>query len=155
MPALDPIRRAPGAGRRPWEVKASAERGARQQTLMIVDDNPRIIDALSAVLRDKYAIVGCASAAEVERRYSDEIKAVLLDIKMAPDDGTVIFAQLRKKSPQLPIIFHTAYPGNSEAVDRIRELDPDGFLLKGDYTLGQLEELLDQVLSRRPAARGV
>ena len=153
MPALDLIRRAPGAGRRPWEAKVSAERGARQQTLMIVDDNPRIIDALGAVLRDKYSIVACASAAEVELRYSDEVKVVLLDIKMAPEDGTVIFARLRKKSAQLPIIFHTAYPGNSEALDRLRELDADGMLMKGDYTLAQLEALLDQVLSRPSAGR--
>ena len=149
MPGLDWVKRAYRPAREVAEASAPKEQGLKKVAIMIVDDNIKIIDALKDVLQGTYLIVPCCSAAEVELRFNSEIKLVLLDIKMSPDDGLVIFSQLRKKSEQVPIIFHTAYPGNSDVVDKMRELSADGFLMKGDYSLAHLEKTIERALGRR------
>jgi DNA-binding NtrC family response regulator len=126
-------------------VRAAEER----RTIMIVDDNLKMLEALLSVLQEKYDVVTCCSAAEVEKRWSDDVQLVILDIKMAPDDGVAIFSLLRRRSERVPIIFHTAYPGSSEIVARMRELTSDGCLMKGDYSLCHLEETIERTLSRR------
>src|SRR4051812_23458972 len=98
---------------RPAAPGREGRHGAERRTIMIVDDNVKMIEALSRVLDGKYTIIACYSAREVDQRFNDEVHLVILDIKMAPDDGMAIFALLRQRSGRVPIIFHTAYPGNS------------------------------------------
>ena len=125
-------------------------RADERLTVMIVDDNMQIIEALRDVLPGKYAVIACCSAEEVEARFTEEVRLVILDIKMAPVDGVTMFSLLRKRSEGVPIVIHTAYPGDSEAVARLKDLAPAGFLLKGDYSLQHLEATLDRALGGAP-----
>jgi DNA-binding response OmpR family regulator len=143
--------------RRARDPSSALERKERADdgcTIMVVDDNLKVIEALRDVLEGKYAVVACCSSREVEERFRDDIKLVILDIKMVPDDGIAIFSLLRQRSGRVPIIFHTAYPGNSEIVARMRELASDGYLLKGDYSLSHLEAVIEQALRRRSTPEG-
>ena len=142
-------RRSRGLSRTP-----EREPTGEKRMIMIVDDNAKIIEALSSVLQSKYDVLACYSAAEVEQRFTDDIRLVILDIKMAPDDGMAIFSLLRHRSERVPIIFHTAYPGNSEIVGRMRDLASDGCLMKGDYSLVDLEEIIERALSRASLHEG-
>ena len=125
-------------------------RADERLAVMIVDDNMQIIEALRDVLPGKYAVIACCSAEEVEARFTEEVRLVILDIKMAPVDGVTMFSSLRKRSERVPIVIHTAYPGDSEAVARLLDLAPAGFLLKGDYSLQHLEATLERALGGAP-----
>jgi CheY-like chemotaxis protein len=122
-------------------------------SIMIIDDNVEVIEALRQVLAGRYAVVGCCSYMEAERRLSEEIKVALLDVKMSPVDGFEAFARLKQRYPGIRVIFNTAHPGDSAAVARLRDLESDGCLTKGEYSATELERVIEQAISRT-GARG-
>jgi CheY-like chemotaxis protein len=138
-------------------ARKARERSPRQErpSIMIIDDNVEVIEALRQALEGKYVVVACCSHAEVERRLSDlseEIRVVLLDVKMAPMDGFEIFARLKQRNQGVRIIFNTAYPGDSAAVARLRQLEPDGCLTKSEYSVAELEEAIERAIARTTSA---
>ncbi|RYY99619.1 MAG: response regulator [Chitinophagaceae bacterium] len=94
-------------------------------TLLIIDDEPRNIFALGAVLKAKgYKVLSAASAPEgfdVLRR-EPAVRAVLLDMMMPEMDGPQALAALRADAGlrHLPVIAVTA---QAMAGDRERALD--------------------------------
>jgi CheY-like chemotaxis protein len=124
----------------------------RRASIMIIDDNVEVIEALRQVLGRRYAVVGCCSCMEAESRLSEEIKVVLLDVKMSPVDGFGAFARLKQRYPAIRVIFNTAHPGDSAAVARLRDLESDGCLTKGEYSEAELERVIEQAISRTGAS---
>ena len=110
--------------------------------IMIIDDNPEINKALGIYLKDHFELIACLTFGEAQSRLTDNIKFVLLDIKMAEMDGIEAFHRLRAMRPNLKIVFHSAYPGSNEKNEIARSLDHSGFLVKGEYTSHQLLEML-------------
>jgi CheY-like chemotaxis protein len=125
----------------------------RKESVLIVDDNIEVIEALRHILQYKYDVVACSSYAEVDRCRTEDIKVVLLDVKMAPKDGLAIFSLLRERNQRMRIIFNTAYPGDSEVASKLRDLDSDGYLTKGEYSTVELEEAIERAI-RRSSSRG-
>lgn len=109
-----------------------------QKSLMLIDDDLHIAEALTSLLRDHYRIISCLSFEEARERLTAEVKVVLLDIKMAVKDGLEVFNLLKAESPDLRIIFHSAYPGSSERAVAVEELNHSGYLTKGEYLLPEL-----------------
>jgi CheY-like chemotaxis protein len=128
------------------------ERGAppTRESVMIVDDNLEVIEALRQILQQRYDVVACSSYAEVDQGYTDHIKVVLLDVKMAPRDGLEVFSLLRQKNPRVRVLFNTAYAGDSAAAAQVRALDADGYLTKGEYSTAELEAAIEQAMGRYP-----
>jgi CheY-like chemotaxis protein len=127
-----------------------------KESVLIVDDNIEVIEALRQILEDHYHVVACRSYAEVDLCRTDDIRVVLLDVKMAPRDGVAIFSLLRQRSKKVRIIFNTAYPGESIIASKLRELDSDGYLTKGEYSTEELKEAIERAMrhSSSPAAPG-
>lgn len=116
-------------------------------TVMIVDDNLEIIAALKTLLREDFRIVSCVNSGEVEKSLTADVKVVLLDIKMAGNDGVEIFGLLKKTRPDLKIIFHTAYPGSAGKAAEVQRLNHNGYLTKGNYNLTHLLNVLRRVMN--------
>jgi len=81
--------------------------------ILIVDDEPRNLSALEAILNDPtYRLVRAASGEEaLLALMADEFAALVLDVRMPGMSGFEV-AQLvkeRKKTARIPIIFLTAY----------------------------------------------
>lgn len=132
--------------RKPRGTEGSAPQ--RRESILIVDDNVDVIEALRQLLQGRYNVVACTSHAEAALCRIEDVKVVLLDVKMAPEDGFAIFSLLRQRSPSVRIIFNTAYPGDCAAVSRMRNLEADGCLTKGEYTTAELEAAIARALSR-------
>jgi CheY-like chemotaxis protein len=131
--------------------------GSREKaSILIVDDNAEVIEALRQILEDHYDVVACSSYAEVDRCRTENIRVVLLDVKMAPRDGVAIFSLLRQRSKKVRIIFNTAYPGESVIAEKLRGLNSDGYLTKGEYSTAELKEAIERAMrySSSPAAPG-
>lgn len=130
--------------------RETASSGLREkESILIVDDNIEVIEALRQILQQKYTVVACSSYAEVELCPTLDFKVVLLDVKMAPRDGFSIFSLLRQRNQHVRIIFNTAYPGESAVASQLRALPSDGCLTKGEYSLGELEEAIERAMNRR------
>lgn len=107
-----------------------------RHTILVVDDDPAVLEALETIFEDDYKVIACCSASETVRHLSEdsEIAAAVLDIKMAETNGLELGRRLRELLPNTPIIFHTAYAGEfaEEEVDSSER--PFDFIEKGTST---------------------
>jgi CheY-like chemotaxis protein len=124
--------------------------------IMIIDDNIDIIDSLKSLLGTHYHLVSCLNYEEAQRQLTPNIKLVLLDIKMASKDGLAVFKLLREARPDLLIVFHSAYPGDSQSAAAVEQLSYNGYLTKGNYDLPALLATITEALDHpTPASPGL
>ena len=85
----------------------------RLGTVLIVDDDALVLEALKQTFMDDYRVVAASTGEEaVAAVKSDhDLDTVVLDIRMAKMDGLQTAHLIRQINPELPIIFHTGYPG--------------------------------------------
>jgi two-component system, OmpR family, phosphate regulon response regulator OmpR len=98
--------------------------------ILLVDDDNRIRDLLSRLLKENdYRVSSAANAAEARKCLSGlEFDLIILDVMMPGETGLELAASLRKES-EVPILMLTA---RSEANDRIAGLEAgvDDYLAK-------------------------
>ncbi len=117
-------------------------------TVLVVDDERAVRDAVAAALRGLGYRVLCAedgaSAVELVRA-NDAIDAVLLDMVMPRMDGKATYLALRDVRPDVRVVLTTGFALNEEA-QRILELGVRGFIAK-PFSV----EALSQVIARTVA----
>ncbi|RKX30076.1 MAG: hypothetical protein DRP47_00100 [Candidatus Zixiibacteriota bacterium] len=81
---------------------------------MIVDDDPMVLEAMHESFADDYEVhlVSSGQEAIADLMKNRNFDAIILDIRMAEMDGLATASQLKKIDSQVPIIFHTGYPGD-------------------------------------------
>lgn len=114
-----------------------------QASVIVIDDNSDVIDALTSLLEQDFDLISCLSFDAAERRVHEKIQlgrlpVIVLDIKMAGKDGLEVFGLLKEIHPDLKIIFHSAYPGSDVHARMVAGLPHAGYLTKGEYTLTEL-----------------
>lgn len=121
------------------------EPGATSQpraAIVVVDDDESVRQALNDILGERFTVTPCASAEEGVAAVNDETCAVVLDVKMPIHDGFWACDQIRKKAPNLPVIFYSAYQDLKDPFAIINEHRPFGYLTK-DGNLKQLLSMLE------------
>lgn len=93
-----------------------------EQTLLIVDDDPNILEVLDARFSAAGFTVLKADDAEsaLDLLNSHEVDLVISDIKMPNMSGIQLFTRIQATSPGLPVIFLTAYGSIKEAVGAVQ-----------------------------------
>lgn len=85
--------------------------------ILIVDDEPAVLFALSEALADRRRGVKVATATNgneaVAILESEKVDLVVTDLRMPEMDGFELMAWLRRSFPHLPVIVMTAYVGES------------------------------------------
>lgn len=122
-------------------------------TILIVDDDPAIREALSETLSDlghmPAAVIGGAEALLwLERRRAD---AVLLDLRMPGMDGMEVLRRIRGKTSPPPVVILTAVPTSTNTIEAMR-LGAADHLAK-PIGRSDLADLLDRVLAVPPSAQ--
>jgi CheY-like chemotaxis protein len=113
----------------------------KRPTILIVDDDPIIVDLLSSLLEDDYAIVRAYNGAQaleiIERQALD---LILLDLMMPGIDGFTVACRLREldSSRHTPVLVLSAHSGLQNQAKR---MDISGFMIKPF----EPEELLSKV----------
>jgi DNA-binding response OmpR family regulator len=101
-----------------------------KETILVVDDDPHIVELAALYLRSEgYRVVSASSGAQALQKVADEQPAlVVLDLMLPEMDGWEVCRQLRARG-MLPIIMLTA---RSDEVDRIvgLELGADDYVVK-------------------------
>ncbi len=93
-----------------------------QTNILIVDDDPNILEVLEARLRASDFNVFKASDGHraVQTLNSESIKLMISDVKMPQMNGMDLFQEVRRSHPDLPVIFLTAYGTIPDAVDAVK-----------------------------------
>jgi cyclic di-GMP phosphodiesterase len=110
-------------------------------TVVVVDDDALVRDSLQSVLQDKYEVRTCPGALEAVSAIDNDTSCVILDVKMPTHDGFWVSKQVRKRTPDVPIIFHSAYQDLKDPYEIINNYHPFGYVVKGD-TLSTLLVLI-------------
>jgi two-component system nitrogen regulation response regulator NtrX len=107
---------------------------ADKPRILLVDDDRAVLEMLRELFVQDYRLVLASSGSEaLERvRETDDILAVVMDIKMAGMDGITAARKIKETAPELPIIFHTGYPGDFDEDDINAREKPFDYVLKGE-----------------------
>src|SRR6266496_2835371 len=95
-----------------------AQLGRPQPKLLVVDDEPNIVELLSASLRYAGFEVRTAGsgeqALELARRYRPDL--LVLDVMMPGLDGFGVLRRLRGDGERVPVLFLTARDGTDDTI---------------------------------------
>jgi DNA-binding NtrC family response regulator len=111
------------------------------ESVLIIDDDPSIRESLTFLLADRYEVSSCSSASEGVSAVNDEFCAIVLDVKMPGRDGFWACTEIRKKVPDVPVIFYSAYQNLKDPYAVINDHHPFGYVAKG----GDVQKLLDML----------
>ena len=102
--------------------------------ILIVDDDPMVLEAIKESFVDEYEIVLASSGEEAVSLLTDNqnIDTIILDIRMARVDGLVTASRLKEISPATPIIFHTGYPGEYSEESIEKDYQPFDYVGKNE-----------------------
>ncbi|MBI5375488.1 MAG: response regulator [Candidatus Schekmanbacteria bacterium] len=101
------------------------------KSVLVVDDDEVARETICNSLEDtEYEITtACNGTEALEKIATHEFAAVVCDIKMPGIDGFTVLRKARK-TRNIPFIFVTGYPGDTDENVIINELRPFGFLSK-------------------------
>ncbi len=123
--------------------------------IMVVDDDPAILDVMRMILEDDgYEVVTASSKAEVLGWAGTRPDLILLDIWLSGDSGQAICRQLKDDPTmqEIPVILVSA---NHDAEGIARESGADGFIRKPfdlDEVLDTVRRQLDRTGDKVPAS---
>jgi DNA-binding NarL/FixJ family response regulator len=103
----------------------------RRPRVLLADDHTMLLDAFRRLLEPECEIVGTAvdGRALVDLAANTRPEVIVLDISMPRLNGMDACAQLRRKMPELRLIFLTVNEDPDNAAEAIR-LGASGYLLK-------------------------
>jgi len=97
-------------------------RSTKSQSVLIVDDDPSVLEVLNARLASCGLTVFKASGGRkaLEIIKSKRIDLVVSDVKMPKMDGPALLSHIIQLQPGLPVIFLTAYANIPDAVEAVK-----------------------------------
>jgi two-component system response regulator AtoC len=92
-------------------------------TILIVDDEVRLAELLSASITDRgYRTMVCASAeAALEAFDPVTVDLVISDLRMPGRGGRSLLNEIRARAPDTPVVLITAYTSMRDAVEMVKE----------------------------------
>ncbi len=113
------------------EGQPPSEPGDRP-VVVVVDDDVLVRNSLETVLKDRYEVRTCPNGIEGVRSVDPNTSCVILDVRMPTHDGFWVCKHLRKRAPEVPIVFYSAYQDLKDPYEIINEYHPFGYVVKGD-----------------------
>ena len=115
--------------------------------ILVVDDDESIRRGLTRVFSHKYDILTSECGKDSVNALSEAVHCVILDVKMKELNGFATYPKLKAKSPNVPIIFYTAFQSEHDLQDVINKFKPEGYVDKGrDVTF--LDNLVRNAVSK-------
>ncbi|MFO0842021.1 MAG: response regulator [Gemmataceae bacterium] len=115
-----------------------------RRTILVVDDDPLVLDITERLLRSLDCdVVPARDGEEALRLFLARrggIDLALVDLTMPRMGGEEILRQLRRLSPDLPLVLMSGYPTH-EAIHRLEGVELAGCLQK-PFRLGALSDML-------------
>ncbi|MCD6586704.1 MAG: response regulator [Desulfobacteraceae bacterium] len=109
--------------------------------ILVIDDDPSIRRGLDRAFSHKYKIILAESGKKGVEELTRDTHCVILDVKMKELNGFSTYPKLKEKSPDVPIIFYTAFQSEHDLKEVINKYKPEGYIEKGT-SLTFLENLV-------------
>ncbi len=142
----------------------------RPSTILLVDDEPDILeslsDLLSAGLENVKVLAAPSGDAALAMMKKDNVDIIVSDFKMPGMNGLQFLEKAREIAPQVPRIMMTAYPDLDLALSAINEaritkpFDPErmlgvvGDVLRNRRSKAQRDQALSRALDEARRAKG-
>ncbi|MFW5983575.1 MAG: response regulator [Halobacteria archaeon] len=114
-----------------------------QDTVMVVDDEPGILDTYSAWLSEEYDVVTASDGDEALSKLHDDVSVVLLDRRMPGMSGRDVLDEMHDRDHDARVAIVTAVEPDFEIVD----MGFDAYLVK-PVTKEELVEVVEELLNR-------
>jgi CheY-like chemotaxis protein len=139
---------------KPQKATHSASRpsspAGRGELILVVDDEPRILEAARrALIKKGYEIIVAADGVEAVALFTknrERIKLILTDIMMPHMDGLEMIRQIRRLDPHVKVIAASGMVSASDSHQRLEELATLGVKIFLDKPFS-IEELLEAIRS--------
>jgi len=116
-----------------------------KKRVLLVDDDPDILAALTMLLEGRYAIETATNGSEaVDRITSTSFDAVLLDLMMPIMDGAALTEELTRRRIAVPILLTSA---GADLAERAAALGIEAYIAK-PLDFDKLETMLSDLLAR-------
>ena len=96
-------------------MPSAAPKRSGSGTILLAEDNKAVRGLLTAQLKNfGYDVVEAKDGADALRQFTEhasDIEVAVLDFRMPNRDGFEVFKEIRKHSPELPVIFMTGDAG--------------------------------------------
>jgi signal transduction histidine kinase len=117
---------------RSTEVAVIRDEPPTKARLLIVDDEPHILEGLALHLRRRFEIVARTNGADALRALDDEgpFSAVLSDLRMPGMDGVQLLSEVRRRSPGTSRVLLTGHGDLEAAVAAVNDAGVHRFLTK-------------------------
>ncbi len=111
--------------------------------VLIIDDDPLILDAVATILEDMgYRVEGFTSSTEGEQAaLSREYDLILMDLRMPVKDGAAVTASVMQSRPEAKILIITGHPTDPLAQKAI-DAGAKG-LVKKPFEIGKVLEFVN------------
>jgi len=122
---------------------------ASNARILLVDDEEMLREPACAFLeRAGFHVAEASSSEEALRMFSEqEFDLVITDMVMPGMNGKQLGDELRKRMPNLPVIYMSGYA--QDILERQGQLDPADILLQKPYSLKRLVHLVEEELEKR------
>ena len=114
----------------PLAEPAAAPAGVKR--VLLVDDEPRALDALAELLRDEGYVVETAAdgAACLSRLETFAPEAVVVDLELPRMSGLELAREVRAKRADLPVILMTGHGPQHQGIAALRAQGAVGYISK-------------------------
>jgi two-component system cell cycle sensor histidine kinase/response regulator CckA len=129
------------AGAVAWTGVAAAPRSPHRGVLLVEDNGAVRAFAAEVLSQAGYEVRSArhgVEALELMRKYESSIDVVVTDVVMPEMGGRPLVEQLRKRRPQLPVLYITAYTDDASMIDEVKATGAR--LLEKPFTASQLAE---------------
>lgn len=116
--------------------------------VLVVDDDPDILEALTLLLEARYAVTSAGNGAlalELMARHAFDV--VVLDLMLPVLDGTRVLAELRQRGNPVPVILISAHRDLEQQLPQHHALGAFASLRK-PFDIRELERRLEEALNR-------
>ncbi|MBD3219088.1 MAG: response regulator [candidate division Zixibacteria bacterium] len=105
--------------------------------VLLVDDDIHVLDGLEILLEDTFPILRVSSGHEAidAIKKGKSVAVVVMDIKMPEMDGITAARLIHENDPDIPIIFHTGFPGQYSESEIDASEKPYEYIEKGESSI--------------------
>ncbi len=118
----------------PSASNVEAPSGARRQTVLVVDDEPDLRDAIRQFLEDTVKGIRVLTApsgrAGLAILDAEAVDVILTDFKMPEMDGLAFLSAARLRAPRAARVLMTAFPDTELAIKAVNEGGVESFFTK-------------------------
>lgn len=127
-----------------------------QGKLLLVDDNPLMLEALVETFSYDYDYVASASGDQAlsELAAHTDFDAIVLDIRMEGTDGLQVADRIVASNADIPIIFFTGYAGDYNEDELQEKYHPFAYITKNEKPERLIREVAQAVRYHRFSGEG-